>query len=390
MAAGVALAMLGAGCSKPAPPASGSTVSVGVYRVTAQPYTLTATLPGRTTAYQTSEVRPQIEGIIQKRLFTEGSDVSAGQLLYQINPARYQAAYDEAKARLAQARAEVQSARPLAQRYQALAKIDAISSQDKDNAVAQLAADEAAVQTAKATLETARINLDFTKIRAPIAGRIGASAFTPGALVTTNQDKALATIHQLDPIYVDIQQTSTQYIQLRNALRSGQLKTVGPKEAQVMVAPAGSSDAGVKGRLEFAGVSVDPDTGTVQLRAIVPNPQHDLLPGMYVNATLSQGIDVKAILIPQQAVTRDATGQAYCLIVDANNTVSRRNIQIADAANGNRWRVNQGLSAGDRIIVEGTDKAKIGTTVDPVAVTVDKAGNAEPLADAVDATPPSA
>lgn len=375
----VILALLAGGCSKSSPQRAHGPASVGVYTLKVQPYTLTATLPGRTSAYMTSDVRPQVNGIIQKRLFKEGSDVKAGQVLYQIDPSRYRAAYDSAKAQLAQARAAVQSARPKAERYQALAKMDAVSSQDKDNAVAALAQNKAMVATDKANLESARIDLGYTQIKAPIAGRIGASAYTPGALVTANQSNALATIHQLDPIYVDIKQTSSQFLQLRNALRSGQLKTIGPNEARVMVSADGASNHTMTGKLEFAGVTVDQDTGTVNLRAIVPNPHEDLLPGMYVNAKLAQGIDVKAILVPQQAVTRDTTGQATCLVVGSDNKVALRNIVIAGAADGNRWRVTGGLAAGDRVIVQGTDKVNAGDTVKPVEVTLKANGNAQSI-----------
>lgn len=363
------------GCSKSAPKAHRGPVSVGVYAVQVKPYTLTTQLPGRTSAYLTSQVRPQVSGIIQKRLFREGSDVKAGQVLYQIDPATYQAAYDTAKAELAQARAVVQSARPLARRYKALSKMDAVSKQDLDNALATLAQDEATVQSDEAKLETARINLDYTRIKAPISGRIGASAYTPGALVTADQTDPLATINQLNPIYVDITQTSTQFLALRQALRSGQLKKVGDSEARVQVTAEGDGGPPMKGRLEFAGVTVDQGTGTVMLRAIVPNPNENLLPGMYVTARLVQGVDVKAILVPQQAVTRSASGQASCLVVGPDNKVTQRNLTIAGSVGDRFWRITSGLTAGDRVIVQGTDKVRTGQTVKPVAVVLNDNGH---------------
>lgn len=358
-----------AGCSKEQATPTSAPPHVGVYQVTSQAYTVTETLPGRTRAYMESEVRPQIDGIIKKRLFTEGADVTAGQVLYQIDPARYQAAYDSAQAELAQAKAAVKSAKPLAKRYTALAKIDAISKQDRDNALATLAQGRAQIATAKANLESARINLDYTAIKAPIDGRIGASAYTPGALVTANQSEALSTINQLDPIYVDIQQSVAQYLALKRAIESGQLSTDKDDAAPVKVTPEGGH-ATLDGKLEFSGVSVNPDTGSVMLRALVPNPGHTLLPGMYVRARLTQGIDVKSILVPQQAVSRDATGQPTALVVGPDDKVVQRQLTIASATDDNRWRLSAGLKPGDRVIVQGSDKTGIGQSVKPIQVTI--------------------
>ncbi|MES1935725.1 efflux RND transporter periplasmic adaptor subunit [Salinisphaera hydrothermalis] len=341
--------------------------TVGVYTLKRQRYTIKTTLPGRAAAYMTSDVRPQVEGIIEKRLFKEGSEVYKGQALYQLDPAKYQAAYDSANADLAEARAAVQSARPKAERYIKAAKIDAVSEQDKDDAVATLAQDRATVQADKAALETARINLDYTRIKAPISGVISASTYTPGALVTDAQDTALATIRQLDPIYVDIKQTDTRFLDLKQALRQGKLATTDDNKVKVEISPAGNPGIKLDGRLEFAGASVDETSGTVTLRAIVQNPNHDLLPGMYVNATLPQGVATKALLVPQQAVTRDDSGNAHCLVVNAKDKVISRSLQIAAAA-GNRWRVIQGLAAGDRVIVQGLGKVNAGDTVKTVAV----------------------
>lgn len=363
-----------AGCSKEQTAPTSAPPKVGVYQVESQAYTVTETLPGRTRAYMVSEVRPQIDGIIKKRLFTEGADVEAGQVLYQIDPARYQAAYDSAKAELAQARAAVKSAEPLAKRYTELARIDAISKQDRDNAIASLAQDRAQVATAEAQLESARINLDYTRVKAPIAGRIGASAYTPGALVTANQSETLSTINQLDPIYVDIQQSVAQYLTLRRAIDSGQLTTDKDNAAPVQITPEGGHKT-LDGKLEFSGVNVNEDTGSVMLRAIVPNPDHTLLPGMYVRARLTQGIDVKAILVPQQAVSRDTSGQPTALVVGADHQVRQRKLDIASATDDNRWRVNSGLKTGDQVIVQGRDKITIGQKVETTRVSIDADGN---------------
>jgi len=358
-----------AGCSQEQPASAPAAPKVGVYVVQSQPYTVTATLPGRASAYMVSDVRPQIDGIIEKRLFTEGTEVKAGQVLYQIDARRYQAAYDSSKAELSQARAAVESARPLAERYEALARMDAISKQDRDNAVASLAQERANVATAQANLESARINLDFTRIKAPISGRIGASVYTPGALVTANQADALASINKLDPIFVDIQQSVAQYLTLKQAVDSGQLETDTDNAAPVQVTPEGASTP-MTGKLQFAGVSVNQDTGSVMLRAIVPNADHTLLPGMYVRTQLVQGIDVKSILLPQQAVSRDASGQPTALVVDANDKVVQHKLEIAGATDDNRWRVTSGLKIGDRVVVQGSEKAKVGQAVQPTQVDI--------------------
>ncbi|WP_423821946.1 efflux RND transporter periplasmic adaptor subunit [Salinisphaera sp. SPP-AMP-43] len=370
----VAMVLLLAGCSESETTPERAPASVSVYQVSSQPYTVTETLPGRTRAYMTSDVRPQVDGIIQKRLFTEGAHVAAGDALYRIDASRYQAAVAQAKAQLQQAQAAVKSAEPLARRYQHLADIDAISKQDRDNAVADLAQDRADVANAKANLQTAQINLGYTQIKAPISGRIGASAVTPGALVTANQSDALTTINQLDPIYVDIQQSVSQYLTLKHAVATGELDTDSDNAAPVTVTPEGGH-ATLTGKLEFSSVTVESDTGTVMLRAIVPNPEHTLLPGMYVRARLTQGIDVKSILVPQQAVQRDASGEPTALLVDTDDKVTRHKLKIASATDDNRWRVTSGLSVGDRVIVEGTDKVSVGDRVDAVAVTLDANGD---------------
>jgi RND family efflux transporter MFP subunit len=370
-----------AGCSESQKPAhTQAAITVGVYQVKLEPYTVTTNLPGRTRAYTTSEVRPQVDGIIKKRLFKEGEHVDAGDVLYKIDPAHYQAAVEQAKAQLAQAKAAVKSAAPLAHRYQELAKIDAISKQDRDNAVAELAQNKANVATAKANLKSARIDLGYTQIKAPISGIIGASAVTAGALVTANQSEALATINRLDPIYVDIRESADQYLLLRQALASGALETDAENTAPVIVSPAAGIGVHLQGKLEFSGVEVDPDTGSIMLRALVPNPDHLLLPGMYVRARLTQGIDVNALLVPQQAVERNTASGPTALVVNDDDKVEKRQLTIAAATRNHRWRVTSGLKAGDRVIVQGSGKVKPGSKVKPVAVTIDAKGGVHEIA----------
>ncbi|MDQ1120982.1 multidrug efflux system membrane fusion protein [Pseudoxanthomonas sp. SORGH_AS 997] len=370
----VALVMALGACSKPGAPPSRE-ASVGVQTVTTQPLTMDQTLPGRTVAYMTSDVRPQVGGILQKRLFTEGQEVQAGQVLYQIDPASYQAAFDNANGELAQAEAAVLSAKPKAQRYQNLVKLDAVSKQDGDDALATLRQDEAAVVAAKAALQTARINLDYTRITAPISGRISASAYTPGALVTANQDSALTTIQQLDPIYVDVTQTSAQLLALRKQLDAGLLKSVDGK-AQVKVLMEDGSTYGRTGTLEFVGTSVDTGTGNVSLRAVIPNPDRLLLPGMYVRAVLPMAIDSQGILVPQSAVTRDTKGQATVKLVGSDGKVEQRVIQTGEARK-DQWIVTGGLKAGEQLIVDGASKVSAGDTVKSEPV---KAAQTQPAA----------
>ena len=345
--------------------ATESPADVGVITVQASRYIVRQSLPGRTRARIQAEVRPQIQGIVEERRFTEGANVAAGDVLYEIESSRYEAALAQAQAELAQARARLQSDEPLAKRYTELAAIDAISKQERDNAQATLAQDKADIATANAAVKTARINLDFTRIRAPIDGQIGASRVTPGALVTTNQTDPLTTITQLDPIFVDIQQSAAQYLRLKQAVASGALATDDDQAAPVKVSPEGA-DLVLDGRLQFTSVQVDADTGSVMLRAIVANPAHDLLPGMYVQASLVQGIDTRALLVPQQGIDRSSAGKPTALVADETGHVAERQVTLAGATEDNRWRVRDGLAAGDRLIVQGMGKVKPG---DAVAVT---------------------
>ncbi|WP_372177750.1 efflux RND transporter periplasmic adaptor subunit [Xanthomonas axonopodis pv. phyllanthi] len=380
-----------AACSSRQPPQMPQT-QVGVQTLKAQRLAVDQTLSGRTVAYVTSDVRPQVGGILRKRLFTEGQDVQAGQVLYEIDPASYQAAYDTAKGDLAQAEAAVLSARPKAQRYQTLVGLDAVSKQDGDDALATLRSNQAAVVAAKASLQTARINLDYTRITAPVSGRIGTSSYTPGALVSAGQSEVLATINQLDPIYVDVTQSSAQLLQLRRQLDTGQLKAVDGKAEVTLQLEDGSTYAH-SGTLEVVDAAVDTATGTVKLRAVVPNPERVLLPGMYVTAKFSMAVDEQAILVPQQAISRNSKGQAVAMVVGSDNKVAQRVLTTGDAI-GDKWVVRQGLKAGDKVIVQGLQKASVGAEVRAVEVSqtaaADSAANASPSMQGTAAAAPKA
>jgi len=358
---------------------------VGVVTVQARPLTLSTELPGRTTAFMIAQIRPQIGGIVQKRVFTEGSLVNAGDLLYQIDPATYQAAYDSAKATLAKSEATLASAALTAKRNAALLAIDAISTQTNDDAQAALKEDEAAVAESKAALETARINLQYTRITSPISGRIETSTVTPGALVTAEQTTALTTVQQLDPIYVDIPQSSVDVLKLRQAIASGSLKTDSQKAVAIKLKLEDGTAYSHLGKLQSTGTTVDTTTGSITLRALVPNPEHLLMPGMYISATLDKGTDPQALLVPQKGVTRDSTGKATAMVVNKNGQIEVRNITVTDAV-GHDWHVTEGLAAGERVVVEGTTKVHAGQTVDAVEV----AGTANGTPAAAASTPASA
>ncbi|BEO80785.1 acriflavine resistance protein E [Serratia marcescens] len=350
-----------------APASAGAEQEVGVVTLRGQSVTLSSELTGRVNATMTSDVRPQVDGIIKQRLFTEGAEVKTGQVLYQIDPASYQASYDQAAAQLKNAQATVQSTRLKSQRYAALVKENGVSQQDADDAKATYLAAVASVAQYQAALETARINLAYTQVRAPIAGRIGISSVTPGALVTASQTDALATIRALDPIYVDLTQSSAQLLKLRRQQAALQRGAVTPVAIKL---EDGTSYAHA-GKLELTEVAVDEATGSVTLRAVFPNPEHELLPGMYVHATVDNGVDPKAILAPQQGITRNAKGEATALVVDEQNNVAQRTVS-AERVVGSNWLIGSGLNEGDRLIVEGTGKVTIGAAVKPVEVSVDK------------------
>jgi membrane fusion protein (multidrug efflux system) len=340
-----------------APPA------VTVITVVAESVPAVIELPGRTAPYQVSEVRPQVSGIIQKRVFEEGSNVKAGQLLYQIDPAIYQAEYDSAKANLARAEATVGSEKLKAERYAELVKIEAVSKQANDEAAAALKQALAEVAAAKAALEKARIDLEYTRVVAPISGRIGRSAVTPGALVTANQAEALATVHQLDPIYVDVIQSSAELLQLQRKLEQGKLQRAGDNSISVQLVLEDGSIYEEEGTLAFSEVAVDPSTGSITLRAVFPNDKGLLLPGMYVRARMTQGVANDAILVPHAAVSFDPRGNAVVMVVNAENTVESRIVKTAQSVK-DKWVIIDGLNPGERVIVEGLQVARPGTVVD--------------------------
>ena len=321
----------------------------------------TTALAGRIASFQVAEVRPQVGGILQQRLFTEGADVKAGQALYQIDPATYEAALDSAQAALMKAEVNVTPARLKAERFRELLAIKAVSKQEYDDAQAAFKQAEADVAVNRAAVKTARINLEYTKVRSPISGRIGKSAFTPGALVTANQAQALTSVRQLDPVYVDITQSSQDLLRLRAQFTNGELRSAA-EEAPVRLKLENGAMYPHEGRLQFTDVSVDESTGMVSLRALFPNPEHILLPGMYVRAVIAEGVDENALLVPQRALRRDPKGQASVLLVDGGGKVDVRLVDVGRTV-GDSWQVLSGLKPGDRVIVEGGQNVRPGMSV---------------------------
>jgi membrane fusion protein, multidrug efflux system len=360
----VTAALLGCG-EKQAPAATHNAPQVGVYDVTAQKVTVRTELPGRTAPFLIAEVRPQVGGIILKRSFREGSDVKAGDTLYQIDPALYKAAFNSVQANLAKAEANLTTLKIKADRYRELLKINAVSKQDADDAIAAEKQAEAEVAANKAALETARINLDYTRITAPISGRSGISTVTPGALVTTNQSVALTSVQQLDPMYVDVTQSSADLLRMKQALESGLLKRAGPNTAKVKLMLDDNTPYPLEGELAFSDVTVDQGTGTVTLRAVFPNPKHDLLPGMFVRAVLEEGVNEAGILVPQQGVTHNARGNATALVLNKDGKVELRTLTLGEAI-GNQWVVQTGLKVGEQLIVDGLQKIKPGEVAQAV------------------------
>ncbi|CIJ01853.1 multidrug efflux RND transporter periplasmic adaptor subunit AcrA [Salmonella enterica] len=342
---------------------------VGVVTLKTEPLQITTELPGRTVAYCIAEVRPQVSGIILKRNFVEGSDIEAGVSLYQIDPATYQATYDSAKGDLAKAQAAANIAELTVKRYQKLLGTQYISKQEYDQALADAQQATAAVVAAKAAVETARINLAYTKVTSPISGRIGKSSVTEGALVQNGQASALATVQQLDPIYVDVTQSSNDFLRLKQELANGSLKQENGK-AKVDLVTSDGIKFPQSGTLEFSDVTVDQSTGSITLRAIFPNPDHTLLPGMFVRARLQEGTKPTALLVPQQGVTRTPRGDATVLVVGADNKVETRQI-VASQAIGDKWLVTDGLKAGDRVVVSGLQKVRPGAQVKVQEITAD-------------------
>lgn len=352
----------------------GGTPTVGFVVVQQGSAPIQQELPGRIAAFQVSEVRPQVSGVIQRRLFREGSIVRQGQTLYQIDPSIYAAQQAQASANLQSARANAVAARTKAQRYAPLAKMEAISKQDYTDAVAAARQADASVAQNNATLRAAQVNMRFTRVPAPISGRIGLSSVTEGALVTANQTDALATITRLDPVYVDIQQSAADLLRLREALAGGGAQ---PTSAQVHLKLPDGSDYGYAGTVEFSEVIVDQGTGTVTIRARFPNPQSILLPGMYVTAGFAQAVQTAAILVPQTAVSRDPQGNATVFVVGPGNRAVQRTI-VADRTLGPDWVVTQGLAPGEKVITQGTANLKDGAKVKPVPQTAPQPVKAPP------------
>lgn len=334
---------------------------VGVVTLKAEPLQVTTELPGRTDAYRVAEVRPQVGGIILKRNFAEGSDIRGGESLYQIDPAPYKAAYDSAQGELAKAVAAAKLAHLTVQRDKPLVGDHYVSQQEFDTAVANAQQADADVQAARANVETARINLAYTKVTSPIDGRIGQSNVTEGALVTTEQANALATVQQLDPIYVDVTQSSNDFIRLKQAVIQGSLEK-SALQTQVTLVMENGQPYPLKGQLQFSDVSVDESTGSITIRALFPNPQHDLLLGMFVRARIDEGMQKDALLVPQQGVARNPRGEATVMLVNAKSQVEVRNVTAAQAI-GDKWLVTDGLHSGDRVIVSGLQKIRPEMTV---------------------------
>lgn len=338
---------------------------VTVHIVKTAPLAVTTELPGRTSAFRVAQVRPQVSGIILQRHFTEGSDVEAGQSLYQIDPATYQADYDSAKAELGKSEAAAQIAHLTVKRYVPLVGTKYISQQEYDQAIADARQADAVVVAAKASVESARINLAYTKVTSPIGGRIGKSNVTEGALVTNGQTTELATVQQLDPIYVDVTQSSSNFMRLKQSVEQGNLQKENTASNVELLMENGQPYP-LKGTLQFSDVTVDESTGSITLRAVFPNPQHTLLPGMFVRARVDEGTQPNAMLVPQQGVTRTPRGDATVMVVKTDNTVETRNVVAAQAI-GNQWLISDGLKAGEKVIVSGLQKVHPGAKVTTVS-----------------------
>lgn len=338
-------------------PSSAQTPQVTVHVVSTAPLSVTTELPGRTSAFRIAEVRPQVSGIILQRNFTEGSDIKAGQSLYQIDPATYQAAYNSAKGDEAKAEAAAGLAHLTVKRYLPLLGTQYISRQEYDQAVATARQADADVIATKAAVESARINLAYTRVTSPIAGRIGKSSVTEGALVTNGQTNAMATIQQLDPIYVDVTESSNDFMHLKQ-----QSLQRGNDTKSVQLVMENGQTYPLKGSLQFSDVTVDESTGSITLRAIFPNPQHTLLPGMFVRARIDEGVDPEAMLVPQQGVTRTPRGEASVMLVNDKNQIVTRAVTTSQAI-GDRWLITGGLHSGEKVVVSGLQKVRPGVTV---------------------------
>jgi membrane fusion protein (multidrug efflux system) len=370
LAAAAMLAACGKEAGGPPPPPE-----VGVLTLEPRAVEITDQLPGRTTAFRVAEVRPQVTGIVQKRMFVEGGEVKAGEQLYQIDPASYRAALSSAEAALKRAEAQAVTAKLLQERYAPLMAANAVSQQENDEAIAARARADADVAEARAAVDTARINVVYTQVLSPITGRIGRALVTEGALVTSAQQNALATVQQLDPIYVDITQSSTELLHLQRQLESGELVATDKHEAEVSLTLEDGTPYAERGRLKVSEVSVDPSTGSVLLRAVFPNPKRELLPGMFVRAQLTRGTRSAALLVPQRGVTRNAKGEATVFVVDKDDKVNER-VVTADRAINGEWLITAGLSAGERVVLDGLQKIKPGSPVKAVPATGQAGGDA--------------
>ena len=357
-------AAIAVACGRPPAGPPQGPAEVGVVTMALEKVVLTTELPGRTSPFLVAEVRPQVNGILRERAFEEGTDVRVGALLYQIDSAPYRAAYEQAKASLAMAEANVPAARSRAERMKGLVAIHAVGQQDYDDAVAALQQAEASVAAAKAAVESARINLSYTPIRAPISGRTGRSSVTVGALVTAYQPVPLATVQQLDPIYVDVAQSSAELLRLQKSFKGGAL-TKDASWSRVKLILEDGTLYPREGKLKFREVTVDPATGSVTLRMVFPNPDHVLLPGMYVRAVVEDGVLKDALLVPQQGIARTPKGEPYALVAGKDGKVEQRMLTVGRAM-GDRWLVTSGLAAGDQVIVEGSQRVRPGADVKAV------------------------
>ncbi len=354
-----AVGFLLSGCGRSNGPSGAAPMGppeVGVVTVQAERVVLTTELPGRTAAYRVAQIRPQVNGLILKRAFTEGSDVKAGDLLYQIDPAQYQAAYDQAKAAVAMAEAMLPAVRGREERFKKLVESHAVGQQDYDDALAALHQLEGQLRVSKAAMESTKINLSYTPIKAPISGRIGRSSVTEGALVMAYQPVPLATVQQLDPIYVDVPQSTAEMLRLKHRMADGRLAQNGEDQNTVVIMRQDGTPYSEKGTLAFRDITVDPTTGSVILRIVVPNPEGTLLPGMFVRAVLNEGVNEQALLIPQQAVNRTQKGDPFVWGVKDGKAAIQ--MLTLDRAIGNKWLISSGLTVGDVVIVEGVQRLR--------------------------------
>lgn len=383
-AGGLSLCLILGGCGQQNPKAGqpGGAPEVGIVTIQPQKILITTELPGRTSPRRIAEVRPQVGGIILKRLFTEGTDVKVGQVLFLIDPAPYQASLDNAKAYLSKAEANLTAIKLKTNRYQELLADKAVSQQDYDDTAASLKQTEAEIAYWKASVETARINLKYTQVTAPISGRIGRSGVTEGGLATPSQATVLAVIQELDPIFVDVPQSTVELLQLQRHMAEGRLNRGGGHNKVRLLLEDGSQYP-LTGELQFRDVSVDQTTGSVVLRAVFPNPKRVLLPGMFVRAVVEEGVNEQALLVPQQGISRTPKGEPMALVVDAKNTVQARMLTV-DRAIGDKWLVSAGIAAGDCVIIEGSQKVRPGVTVKAVSMDAAPKNAVQPAAKKTD------